>query len=51
MPHLVDVVKGGAFIGPVAVALLFSILHQGCHHHDHRASILPHHLHHSPQHF
>lgn len=45
MAHLVDVVEGGAFVGPVAVALLLSIFHQGGHHHDHGASVLPNHLH------
>lgn len=45
--HLVDVVEGGAFVGPVAVTLLLSVLHQGGHHHDHGAAVLPNHLRHN----
>lgn len=41
---LVDVVEGGAFIGPVAITLLDTVLGQRAQHDDDGAAVLPHHL-------
>lgn len=41
---LVDVVEGGALIGPVAIALLDAVLGQRAQHDDDGAAVLPHHL-------
>ena len=42
--HLIDVVEGWALIGPISLTLFLPILHQGRHHHNHGAAILPNHL-------
>lgn len=41
---LVDVVKRGAFIRPVAVTLLDTVLSQGAQHDNDSAAMFPHHL-------
>lgn len=41
---LINVVKGGAFIWPVAVTLLDTVLGQGAQHDNDSAAMFPHHL-------